>query len=347
MSLSTISLFTGAAGLDLGLEKSGFSIAECVEIDSERCEIIRWNRQDWNVVQADVRQVSGRSLLRRAGLKKGDRFILSGASPCAAFSKAAFWVPGRFDRYHRDRRRTLVYEFARLVGECQPQGFLFENVASLAYAPNRTYLDTFVRMARKAGYSVAWQILNAAEYGVPQKRERLFIVGLKNGTPFVFPEATHYLDSRPHQKGRRKAVSVKETIGGLDDQKVNPAERPGGKYGHLLDEVPPGGNYLFFTKERLYPRPLFKWRSRYWSFLAKLSPDEPSWTIPAHPAYYGGPFHWRSRRLRIPEVKRLQTFPKGWKLPESHEAAWSALGDATPPLLSEMIGRAMKTQIET
>jgi DNA (cytosine-5)-methyltransferase 1 len=113
----------------------------------------------------------------------------------------------------------------------------------------------------------------------------------------------------------------------------------GGRYNELLKEIPPGDNYLYFTKERRHPKPVFKWRSRYWSFLLKLSPKKPSWTIQARRSNNMGPFHWRNRILRIEEIKRLQTFPDDWRLEGKIDSQWRQIGNAVPPLLGEALGK--------
>jgi DNA (cytosine-5)-methyltransferase 1 len=115
----------------------------------------------------------------------------------------------------------------------------------------------------------------------------------------------------------------------------------GGKHHQELREVPPGENYLYFTAERGHPSPLFKWRSRYWSFLLKLSPDMPSWTIQARRSNNMGPFHWRNRILRIEEIKRLQTFPDDYQLSGNVERQWRQIGNAVPPVLGRHFGEAI------
>jgi DNA (cytosine-5)-methyltransferase 1 len=120
----------------------------------------------------------------------------------------------------------------------------------------------------------------------------------------------------------------------------------GGKHQDLLRLVPPGDNYLYFTAERGYPEPKFVWRSRYWSFLLKLSPDRPSWTIQAKRSNNMGPFHWRNRILRIEEIKRLQSFPDDWHLAGKLEDQWRQIGNAVPPLLAEQLGLAILRSLE-
>ena len=119
----------------------------------------------------------------------------------------------------------------------------------------------------------------------------------------------------------------------------------GSKHKDLLKEVPPGDNYLYFTEERGYPNPKFKWRSRYWSFLLKLSPDRPSWTIQASFSNNMGPFHWKNRFLRINEIKRLQSFPDDYNFEGEFNDQWRQIGNAVPPLLVETIATEIKKQL--
>lgn len=341
MELPSVSIFTGAGGLDIGLENAGFSFKLCIESDPKRCELLAINRPNWNAVCSDIREMSTRTILRRAGLRLGEVALISGGPPCQSFSKAAFWVPGRFRPYRRDKRALLLREFARVVVESRPEVFILENVAGLAYSTNRRYLDLFNRMIRKVGYTVSWRVIDASHYGIPQRRERLFIIGSRDGTKFEFPKATHGDRSNTDLK---PLVTAGEAFADLDDRIVLDSEKVHGKWGHLLSEIPPGQNYLYFTRERGHPKPMFKYRSRFWLFLAKLSPNKPSLTIPAHPGTYTGPFHWRNRRLRISEVKRLQTIPDRWHVGNDYSEAWASIGDAVPPMLARLIGRSIVRQ---
>jgi len=138
---------------------------------------------------------------------------------------------------------------------------------------------------------------------------------------------------------------ARKVIGDLDRDYEDDELKVGGKWGHLLPEIPPGDNYLFFTEKRGHPNPIFAWRSKYWSFLLKLSPDKPSWTIQAQPGPYVGPFHWKNRRLTISEIKRLQTFPDDYIIYGNRKSAHRQLGDAVPPLLAEKIGESIRYQL--
>ena len=161
---------------------------------------------------------------------------------------------------------------------------------------------------------------------------------------FLFPTPTHSDPSKP-QKNTKNWVTCGDVLNDIDiildeDKKM----QAGSKHKSLLKLVPPGSNYLHFTKERNYPEPIFKWRSRYWSFLLKLSPDRPSWTIQASHSNNMGPFHWRNRFLRINEIKRLQSFDDKIIIVGTYKDQWRQIGNAVPPMLAEAIAKQIKKQ---
>lgn len=235
-----------------------------------------------------------------------------------------------------DLRTRLLSECVRVIAEARPGGYLIENVRGLAYRTASATLEALTSRLEREGYSYSWAVLNAADYSVPQKRERIFILGAKDGSRMPLPEPT---------RSRGSYVTAGDAIGDLDDGVVKDDEMVRGKWGHLLSSVPPGGNYLHLKKMRGGRRQPFKRRSRYWSFLLKLSPDKPSWTIQATPGTFTGPFHWNNRRLRIPELKRLQTFPDDWLFYGGNSSVMAQIGDAVPPLLAREIGKAVVAKL--
>ncbi len=247
----------------------------------------------------------------------------------------------------RDPRGRLIFEFARIVQEVRPTGFIMENVHGLASSNNGHDLKELVRRLSKIGYNVVVAVLNAADYGVPQKRRRLFLIGLANGGTPHFPDPTHNHRDSPHN-GVEPHVTSGEALADLDDgEDYDGIKTIGGKYGCLLNDIPPGMNYLFYTRRMGHPKPLFRWRSKFWPFLLKLDPDKPSSTIQARPGPCVGPFHWRNRRLTIAEIKRLQTIPDNWSVSGTHEPAyaspaWRQIGEAVPPLLMENVGNTLR-----
>jgi DNA (cytosine-5)-methyltransferase 1 len=338
---TVLSLFSGAGGLDLGLEKAGFEVKVCVEKIRERCQSIKKNRPSWNPICADIGALATENILDSSGLSSGEVGIVSAGPPCQPFSKAAFWVPRRLNKIGTDSQVSLLKQFAKVVKESKPAGYIMENVQGLTYKPCRPILENVISLIRKAGYTASVKVLNAVDYGIPQKRQRLFIIGAKNGIQLRFPKPTHSeIDTT-----KRPYVTSGDAIAELDDGEVKEDEKVGGKWGHLLPEIPPGQNYLYLTKKHGYPHPRFKWRSRYWSFLLKLSPNLPSWTIQAQPGPYVGPFHWRNRYLRISEIKRLQTFPDNWVVVGNKKEKWAQIANAVPPRLAQEVGQSILKQL--
>ena len=330
--------------MDQGLESAGLDIRVCVEVEDDRVATIQANRPQWTIIHDDIQNVATASMLRKAGLDVGEAFMVAGGPPCAPFSKSAYWVNNRTKNIFNDPRAKMLYEFLRVVLVAKPKTFLLENVSGLSYKTSRDVLLPFLEALIKAGYNPQCAVLNAVDYGVPQKRKRFFVIGARSGIRLTFPKATHAPPSDIDDEASKKWITAGEAIDSLDDKAVHEEEKIGGKYGHLLEEIPPGDNYLYFTKERGHPDPKFKWRSRFWTFLLKLSQELPSWTIQANPAKYQGPFHWNNRHLRVNELKALQCIPSSWKIVGSKTSVRSQIGDACPPLLSETITKGIIEQ---
>ena len=346
--LPAISLFSGAGGLDLGAERAGYAIKASVEYDRDAAETLRTNFSEATILERDIRTVSAKEILKAAGLRSGEAELLVGGPPCTPFSKSGNWL--EYKRKGLDPDATLLDHYLRVLAETIPRTFCFENVYGLAYRNhNAPWLESLLRAARDLGYHVAYKVSLAADYGVPQRRQRLFILGSRESMP-MFPEPTH---SGPHETRTTfdetliPHVTAGDAIGELAGRKdlAEEQETVNGKYGHLLPKIPPGDNYLYFTAKRGHPEPIFEWRKRYWSFLLKLDPKQPSPTIQAQPGPYVGPFHWENRRLRLTEIKRLQTFPDDYAIVGTRRSAQMQIGNAVPPLLAEQIAFALRATI--
>ncbi len=360
-----ISLFTGAGGLDLGFEAAGFETAVAVEMDPDAVTTLRFNR-DWPVLDRDIHAVSSQELARAGGLGQGQASILIGGPPCQPFSKSGYWAHGDAKRLS-DPRATTLEAYLRVLRDLKPTAFLLENVAGLAYQSKDEgvqLLETTINAINAeigTNYSFELALLNAADYGIPQERERAFIVGHREGRRFQFPEPTHRrlprggghlpmvdeIEAPQAQLGlfcpqRPVATCAWDAIGDLEDDD-DPRLRMKGKWADLLPSIPEGCNYLYHT-ERGEGLPLFGWRRRYWSFLLKLARSRPSWTLQAQPGPAVGPFHWKSRRLSAREMCRLQTFPEGFEVQGNLRSAQRQLGNAVPSALAEVLARAIRRQ---
>jgi DNA (cytosine-5)-methyltransferase 1 len=349
-----LSLFTGAGGLDLGFHAAGFRTAVAVEMDHRCCETLRANRSrahGWAVIERRVEHVPSDELLNVAGMGVGEADLLIGGPPCQPFSKSGYWARGDSGRLADPRANTLG-EYLRILRDTRPAAFLLENVSGLAYTGKeeglKFLLDEVQRINETEGtnYVVSARVLNAAWFGVPQTRERIILVGSRDGRRFRFPEARFSEPSAVHDlvAPRETFRTAWDAIGDLDHVEPDDDTRMRGRWADLLPSIPEGQNYLHHTA-RGGGLPLFGWRRRYWSFLLKLAKERPSWTLTAQPGPAIGPFHWRSRRLSRQELGRLQTFPDDYEVTGTLAEAQKQIGNAVPSLLGEVLAREIAVQL--
>lgn len=354
---TAISIFSGAGGLDLGVEAAGFRTTVAVEWGEDAAETMEKNAGQYfpglrEVVRADLYPLASRSegavsthdILRAGGFTGRERpDLLVGGPPCVAFSKSGFWLDWK--RKGVDPAASLLQAYTCILAEARPRHFILENVYALTFnnTASRPAFERLLREIGAAGYTFNWQVFNAADYGVPQARPRLFVVGAAKGERLPeLPLPTHHgeWERRKVAGGPLPHVTAGEALDGLVvDPELEEVVR--GQWGHLLPDIPPGSNYLYYTAERGHPEPIFKWRSRYWSFLLKLDPDRPSPTIQAQPGPNVGPFHWENRRLRVPELRRLFTFPDDFAFVGQRASVQSQIGNSVPPLLGHRIAECI------
>jgi DNA (cytosine-5)-methyltransferase 1 len=350
-TLRAISLYTGAGGLDFGFEAAGFETVVAVEVDPKACAVIRLNRPKWRVIEDDIQSVSSERILSEARLKPGEADVLIGGPPCQPFSKSGYWKTGDARRLDDPRANTLT-AYLRVLRDTKPRAFLLENVHGLAFSKKdeglQFLLNGIDEVNKEAGtaYQVDWQLINAANYGVPQFRERVFLVGSHDGQRFTFPQPTHGEPTRMDMFGTSLEPyrTAWDALGDLPESHADDDLRAGGVWADLLPSIPEGHNYLYHTP-RGRGKSIFGWRTRYWSFLLKLSKSRPSWTIQAQPGPAIGPFHWKNRRLSIREMCRLQTFPEDIEFDVSRNEAQRLLGNAVPSLVGEILARAIREQL--
>lgn len=339
--------------MDLGLEAAGFRTAVAVESDARVAETIRLNRR-WPIIIEDIQSVPTQLILDRAGLRVGEVDLVAGGPPCQPFSKSGQWVNGDTPRLNDPRAQTLR-EFLRVLRDVQPASFLMENVTGFAFNGKDEGFRLLERELRRINRDLGTQYeanvaeLNAADFGVPQIRKRLFVVGSRDGLPFQFPAATHAdpekIERTLFDPPLQPWLTAWDAIGDLNRLR-HPTLQVGGKWGDLLPSIPEGNNYLYHTP-RGEGMAIFGWRRKYWSFLLKLAKASPSWTIQAQPGTATGPFHWKNRRLSVRELCRLQTFPDDFEVAGSITDAQRQLGNAVPCLIGEILGRAIREQLIT
>jgi len=358
---TAISLFSGAGGLDLGAEAAGFRTRAAVESNEVARSTMLANKDEYfpsiseESLFEDVLTIEPGTLLEHAGAGTGEIDLLVGGPPCTPFSKSGNWL--EYKRAGSDPKASLLDEYVRLLAGTKPMSFAMENVYGLAYRnQNRAVLERFLAGVRAAGYAAEYRILLAADYGVPQLRQRMFCVGVRNDLLDVAPDFWHMrwptpTHAGPHEtktawdKSLPRHVSSSDAFFGLIDNPEETEEHITGTYAEELHAVPPGENYLYWTAERGHPEPRFKWRSRYWSFLLKLDPERPSPTIQGQPGPWVGPFHWGSRRLRVAELKRLMTFPDNYVVLGSRRDQQLQLGNAVPPHFAQAVIGAVADEL--
>ncbi len=345
---TVISLFSGVGGLDLGFEAAGFRTAVALEMDRVCCQTMRLNR-DWPVIESDIHSVASSDLLGVAGLRPKEADILIGGPPCQPFSKAGYWATGDSKRLDDPRADTLT-AFLRVLRDTKPKAFLLENVRGLAFSGKDEGLRHLlagieeVNRTARTNYKPEWKTLNAADFGVPQVRERVFLIGSRDGTAFKFPTPNYSAGDGSALFPLDRHRTAWDALGDLPEHDDDPSLIVRGKWGDLLPSIPEGENYLFHTN-RGGGLPLFGWRRRFWSFLLKIAKSKPSWTIQAQPGPNTGPFHWSNRRLSAKELCRLQTMPDGIKFDCSRSDIQRMLGNAVPSLLAEVLAREIRAQL--
>lgn len=304
-----VSLFSGGGGLDLGFEAAGFEPAVCLDHDPVACETLKHNRPEWNVVCDDIRNFDARPY---AGAD-----VVVGGPPCQGFSAAGKGDPS-------DPRNFLWAEYMRVVEEVQPRAIMLENVSALTHKRNGDHLTGIMAALEAQGYDFAYRVLNAADYGVPQARRRLIVIGTREGVA-----------SLPEPTAAGSPVTVQEAIGDLVDRPADPA----------INHVPnKHAEHVAARWENLGPGEVDPNYRR-----ARLDPSKPSLTIRAgggygpkgdHLAGFHPPIHpTLPRQLTVREAARIQSFPDDWFLCGPKTIQGRQIGNAVPVKLGEAIGR--------
>lgn len=335
MKPKIVSVFSGVGGLDIGFHEAGFDVVHASDIWNMACKSLKENFPNTEVVCDSIENINYNKIREKYGTIDG----LVGGPPCPPFSKSRFYRTDKKRGIKDDDGLMTVSNYFRAVEELKPTFFLFENVHGFVYKPHKDALELVEAECERLGYNLFYDVLNAADYGVPQTRMRFIAIGVKKRLKkFVFPEKINFEKENP------KWITAGDVLSDIDfDLEEDIKMQAGSKHKDLLKQIPPGDNYLFLTKERGHQNPVFKWRSRYWSFLLKLSPNRPSWTIQASHSNNMGPFHWKNRFLRISEIKRLQSFDDEYIILGSFKDQWRQVGNAVPPKLALILASQIKS----
>ena len=250
--LPVVSLFSGAGGLDLAVERGDaeplvgddpgnelLRVAVATDYNEPALRTLRANFSRTATLSGDIREVPTSEILGAAGLRPKEPVLLVGGPPCTPFSKSGFWLEQK--RESRDPNASLLDEYVRVVREARPEAFILENVQGLTYKTHKAQFDRLLRGLGDLGYNPQWRVLLAADYGVPQLRRRVFVVGRRDGEKFEFPEPTHAgwsEHSRSFDSSKIPHVTASQAFEGLprlvlasDDEIVE------GTYGQLAAEV--------------------------------------------------------------------------------------------------------------
>lgn len=357
---TAISLFSGAFGLDLGLEKAGFQVLWANELEKLFCNTIEANRPEIPVVPGDIRKINPKQVLSALGLSPGEVTLVSGGPPCQSFSTA-----GRRQSI-QDPRGDLVFEYVKWIDAIRPRYFIMENVRGLLsaalqhvplseringreYAPEEiqgSTLRLLIEEMERLGYAINYKLLNAADFGVPQTRQRVIFIGSRDGDLVDFPDPTHSKDADPSKLPYR---TLRDALTGLDDKDPRFTAYSEDRL-RWLRMVPPGSNWRSIPAE-LQEEAMggaYKSGGGKVGFYRRLGWDKPSPTITTSPAQKATDMCHPDfdRPLSVREAARLQQFPDDWVFSGSVAQQYKQIGNAVPVGLAEAIGDSLMTHID-
>lgn len=333
--IKTLSLFSGGGGLDIGFADTGFESLFMIELEQKYVQTLQANcGANAYFLHSQPLCIDIKDFINT--FDSGSIDFIIGGPPCQTFSAAGRRAAGVMGTL--DPRGKLFEEYVRIVAHTRPKGFLFENVYGLTGAQNGEAWNAIFRAFTELGYNVTHRILDAADFGVPQHRERLIVVGLQD-QEFFFPAPTHGPDSIGHES----FYTAGEAVQNADLSGVTYGLS--GQYGHLLADIPPGLNYSYFTEKLGHPHPIFGWRSKFSDFLYKADPAQPARTIKAQGGQYTGPFSWENRPFSLGEFKRLQTIPDEYQILGTRQICIQQIGNSVPPQFARMLALSILHQV--
>ena len=367
-----ISLFSGAGGLDIGLEHAGFETAVCIEIDEHCRETLRFNRPNWKLIESDqggkrqpgdIRDISVNEILKAAGLKKGEAALVVGGTPCQPFSNI-----GKKLGQECFKNGDLFLEFVRVIKGVSPKGFIFENVSGIIQKKHSSVLEYMKSNLSGLGYSVSAKVLSAADYGVPQKRERFILIGIKDETAPAFPLKTNFRDKENFKKFKesfeenlpisfKKWTSIGEAFSNIPKSYQNRDDYCVMNISDVvksrMKKIKPNQNFKVLPGNML-PDCWKSGKHQGSDTFGRMDINGVSNTIrtSAYNPSKGKYIHPKENRgLNSIEMSLLQSFPIEWnfKLKGKNKitlkSAGLQIGNAVPPVFAKAIGDALKKQM--
>lgn len=346
-----VSLFSGAMGLDIGLEIAGLTVKVGQDNDSACIATMRANNH--NVLAGDIRKIEPQQLLDIAGLSPGEPFLICGGPPCQPFSTAGKRLG------INDPRGSLFMDFIRMIDYIRPRFFIMENVKGLMSAPlkhipiaqrdtatfNETNLGSVLEVILsefdKLKYKTVYGILDAVNYGVPQFRERFVLIGSREQENIFLPFPTHF---QMHQEPKYRWTTLRDAIADLESDPGECASFSQDRM-ELLKMVPEGGNWRSLPKDVIEKAMGGAYTSGGGKvgFYRRLSYDEPSPTLVTSPVQKASMLchPTRNRPLSIKEYARIQQFPDEWIIVGTTAAKYRQIGNAVPVGLAAALGKAI------
>ncbi len=338
--VKAVSMFSGAGGLDIGTQLAGVPVMASLDIFEDSVQTLRQNDYFKNTLHecGDITQIDGRHYSGILKKENPEKLIIVGGPPCQPFSKAGYWVTNE-KRNSSEDPRNMIEPYFKIISEILPDGFVLENVESIMHPTNCQAVEAIYENMGRLGYKCSVLRTNAAEYGIPQKRKRVFFLASKKPIDASLKQTNGSEKECAANPGMKPYERVIDWIGKFDTPDYYKEEKLAaeGKWEKELACVPFGKNYIALTERAGYPEPVFVAGKRYWLSLLKLHPFLPSWTVIASPGHWEGPFHWKNRRLSIRELAAIQTFPDDYTFYGSVNSRHKQIGNAVPPLLGKKV----------
>jgi len=356
-SLNLLDLFSGGGGLSTGFEQAGYTTLAALDAKPEAVHTYQSNHHETTVILANIRQITAQHVLAKTSHTIDDVDIIIGGPPCEGFSTVGY-------RRHDDPRSNLFYEFARFIETVQPKAFVIENVPGLLSMKRGNIIQRVLTFIEdELHYHPVCEVLNAADYGVPQLRKRVFIVALNNNRTFLFPKPTH---KEPNYLTVEDAISDLPSLKASQGADEQPYPSPPNTHYQMArrhnsrilhDHVAINHSKLIQQRIQLIPEggnhadlpPSLQLQSGYPNIYGRLEWHQPSSTLTGNCGCVSAPGRFihpiDHRVLTVREAARIQSFDDHYRFFGSRTMKYKLIGDAVPPLLANALATQLRTYL--